>query len=380
MAHASSSWRQPVFITCLVINVAVCTWLAGTWWWGLVWGLALGGVVLFVARAPEASGATPLAAETGLAVHASVVETKLPHLVADVVPLWNKHVSLAQDQIKTAIDSLAQGFASLSKRLSADSGAVLDEAGVLKTIQAAEAGLREIIAVLDQTQAFRNQLITQIGGVASHADQLQRMAEDVANIAKQTNLLALNAAIEAARAGESGRGFAVVADEVRKLSTQSGDTGQRIREMVSTVAQAIHQTLAMSEEFAQQEREIVARSSATAEGIIGDFNATAQSLQASVSSLQAERREVEADVEAVLVNLQFEDRVHQILDHILQDMARLAETSRAMVETPEQVAALDVADWLAHLSSSYTTNEQRVVHHGKAAGATAPAASGITFF
>ncbi|GAA5173685.1 methyl-accepting chemotaxis protein [Niveibacterium umoris] len=380
MGKAASFWRHPVFIALLVINLPASAWLAGTWWWGVAWAVLLGLALLIVARRSEAPAEKLVAVEPGAVVHNVVVETKLPHLVADVVPLWNKHVSLAQEQIKTAIDALAQGFASLSKRLSADSGAVLDEAGVLKTIQAAENGLREIIAVLDQTQAFRAQLITQIGGVAAHADQLQRMAEDVANIAKQTNLLALNAAIEAARAGESGRGFAVVADEVRKLSTQSGDTGQRIREMVSTVAESIRQTLAMSEDFAHREREIVARSSSTAEQILGDFNTTAQSLQASVGALQAERREVEADVEAVLVNLQFEDRVHQILDHILQDMARLAETSRAMVETPEQVATLDVADWLAHLSSSYTTQEQRIVHHGKAAKAAAPAASGITFF
>ncbi|WP_374602246.1 methyl-accepting chemotaxis protein [Niveibacterium sp.] len=380
MGLAATLSRRPALVALVVLNIPISAWLAATWWWGLAWSVLLAVGLLWAGREaspPKSAVAVEPSERSGMAQR---VDHTLPHLVSDVVPLWNKHVTQAQEQMRSAINALAQGFASLSQRLAANAGVGNDEAQALQTIQQAERGLREMVETLNQTQAFRARLIEQIGGVAAYTEQLQRMAEDVANIAKQTNLLALNAAIEAARAGESGRGFAVVADEVRKLSTQSGDTGQRIRGIVATVADAIRQTLTMSETFAKDEQAIVEQSRATAERIIGDFNGTAHALQDSVSALQAERREVEADIEAVLVNLQFEDRVHQILDHILQDMSHLAEASRTLTENPDQAALLDVKAWMDRLASSYTTLEQHEVHHGKGATSAKPIASGITFF
>ncbi|WP_374403215.1 methyl-accepting chemotaxis protein [Niveibacterium sp.] len=380
MGLTATLLRRPAHFALVLVNLPVCAWLAGAWWWGLIWAVVLGAGLLWAARELVPQPAT-VAIELADSARASPCgDDTLPHLVADVVPLWNRHVTQAQEQMRSAINALAQGFASLSERLAANAGVGGDEAQALQTIQQAEQGLREMVDTLNQTQAFRSRLIEQIGGVAAYTEQLQRMAEDVANIAKQTNLLALNAAIEAARAGESGRGFAVVADEVRKLSTQSGDTGQRIRGIVATVADAIRQTLAMSETFAKDEHAIVEQSRATAERIIGDFNGTAHALQDSVAALQAERREVEADIEAVLVNLQFEDRVHQILDHVLQDMTHLADASRTLTENRDQAALLDVKAWMDRLSSSYTTLEQRELHHGKDAASAKPAATGITFF
>lgn len=69
-------------------------------------------------------------------------------------------------------------------------------------------------------------------------DEINNMAEIIANIANQTNLLALNASIEAARAGEHGKGFAVVAAEVGKLADQSTETVTNIQEIVNQVKSA----------------------------------------------------------------------------------------------------------------------------------------------
>jgi methyl-accepting chemotaxis protein len=118
-----------------------------------------------------------------------------------------------------------------------------------------------------------------VSELASAAARIGDVVELINNIAGQTNLLALNATIEAARAGEAGRGFAVVASEVKapaeqtakatgEISTQIsgiqaatqesvgaikeiGDTIGRMSEIASTIASAVEEQGAATQEISR---------------------------------------------------------------------------------------------------------------------------------
>lgn len=78
--------------------------------------------------------------------------------------------------------------------------------------------------------------------------QVGKIADFIAEIARQTNLLALNASIEAARAGEYGKGFAVVADEVRKLADGTGKSAAHITELIAAVREESRRVQQLIEE------------------------------------------------------------------------------------------------------------------------------------
>jgi methyl-accepting chemotaxis protein len=118
-----------------------------------------------------------------------------------------------------------------------------------------------------------------VGELAKAAARIGDVVELINTIAGQTNLLALNATIEAARAGEAGRGFAVVASEVKALAEQTakatgeisqqisgiqaatkesvgaireiGDTIGRMSEIASTIASAVEQQGAATQEISR---------------------------------------------------------------------------------------------------------------------------------
>jgi methyl-accepting chemotaxis protein len=353
---------------------------SGAWWLALCAGVLTIAGVLFTQRLLQAPA--PVLVERKEFTPPPEVRVEVfPPLIGEVVPLWQKHVSLARTQMQEAVDVLVRRFASLTQRLSgkANADGTDSESFALHTIEEAESGIGRIIDTLNQTQGFRTTLIAEINSVASYTETLTKMADEVASIATQTNLLALNAAIEAARAGETGRGFAVVADEVRKLSTQSGETGKRIRTTVKTVSDAIAHALNLSEEFARKETLAISESQSSASRIVASFDQAAQTLQTSLTNLQSERREVENDINDMLVNLQFQDRVHQILEHVINDMNRLSDAAqRYNADATHPVP--DSAAWLARLAQSYTMLDQRTVHGGTATNAPESATGAITFF
>jgi methyl-accepting chemotaxis protein len=355
------------------INLTASTLLAAVWWQGaLCAALVAAAIVLMTRPSPVATvPATQLAEETAARNVAEQANSGFRAFVAAVLPRWARNLTLVREQTREAAENLVIRFSSLSQMIGGSQQH--DEGIVIDTIADAERGLGEIVDTLDRTQEFRRALVEQISGIARHSGDLKSMAERVAAIASQTNLLALNAAIEAARAGEHGRGFAVVADEVRKLSTESGATGAQIRETIDTVGATIAGAIAMAEQFSEQESGLVQASRDTASSIVARFQTTADTLEATLAALREQQATIDADIQEVLVNLQFQDRVQQIVDHVLDDISR-AEAAAGEAATPDTEA------WLARLSATYTTLEQQAVHHGSSAVKGSAPATEITFF
>lgn len=367
------------------VNMIVVTALAQSWWLGLGWGVlsmaALVAAFFLTANAPApvVERVEPVSEAQERRAPGGRFEN-LNVLILEIVPLWKRHVALAQEQVRQAIEALVGDFSLLAQMLAAGSGAdKRGDASVLGSIQLAEQGLREIINTLDGTQSFRETLVQEVAGLSQLAQELWSMAAEVSAIAKQTNLLALNAAIEAARAGENGRGFAVVADQVGVLSNRSGETGQRIQATVSRVSEAIAKTLEMSESFAARESLAIASSRNAAEQIVSDFNRTTQGLAESVRQMNEDRKQVHAEIDKVLVELQFQDRVQQILDHVMADMGRMVE-ALVLSRTDPAAPLPDVDAWLDALARTYTMHDQRAVHGTAEANPAAPARTGVMFF
>ncbi len=312
----------------------------------------------------------------------------LEQLCLGVLPVWSAQIEMAQSHTEEATISLAQRFADISQRLegtlSSSHGTGEAESGgnlLIALLNSAQGELDSIVSSLRAALSTKETLLREVTNLSSQTIALQRMAQDVGDIAKQTNLLALNAAIEAARAGEVGRGFAVVADEVRKLSTLSGETGKKIADTVDTVNKAIAETLQISQEYAEQDEALVNNSSSVIGHVISRFGEAATNLADNSETLRQQGIQVGQEVAEVLVALQFQDRVSQVLNHVNNDLKKLQQNIRDSESrsTDAQGAPVDAAQWLVELSQTYTMPEQHAIHHG---GAPTSAASNneITFF
>ena len=307
----------------------------------------------------------------------------LKELCGGVLPIWSGQIGMMRGLTEESVTALANRFADISRGLEATLATSHGGSGNLPALHGdAQCKLDSIMASMRAALASRTELLEKTAAMSSHTENLKNMAKGVAEIAKQTNLLALNAAIEAARAGETGRGFAVVADEVRKLSNLSGDTGRKISDTVELVNAAIADTWSTSLAFATRDNELMDQSSEVVGQVVGSIHDAASELEASSRALREQSQAIGGEIADVLVALQFQDRVSQVLGHVVGDMEkmneRLAEHQRHMAAGGAP-APLDIAAWLDELSRTYTVPEQHVIHNGGAARPTGGATE-ITFF
>ena len=298
---------------------------------------------------------------------------------AEALPIWEKQIESARRQTEEGVVALIARFEGIVNRLDRALGATDTASGTKVITQDAEEGerhLAEVVQALKLIQQSRDALAADIRALVNHTDELRKMSSDVESIAFQTNMLALNAAIEAAHAGAAGKGFAVVAHEVRALSDAARSTGKRITGTVGLISSALVEIGAKNERVSSRDQQSVTDSQEHIRTVLGRFKERTTELAAAAQQSQRASESIKSEVCESLVQLQFQDRVGQILQHVVRSMQRaqsLPESAGSQSSAREQVQ-----QHLESMMSSYTTDEQRQLHRGLGAQTAAP--QDVTFF
>lgn len=367
---------------------------------GFTWQVAVAAVVILLSgifsgvwldkqhgAQTESVIATTLAnADAAFKVEASAYLRSLQTLSSDVVPVWTRHVETGRGQMETAIIDLMVRFSGIVDKL--DAALKASEAasegmggGLTSVFASGETELGAVVSSLRDAMQHKESMLAEIHGLLNFVVELEKMSADVTGIADQTNLLALNAAIEAARAGEAGRGFAVVADEVRKLSTLSKKTGTLISEKVKLVSIAINAAVKTSRQTAESETKALSASEAAISNVLGNFRQITNGLSESSGILRSESDGIKNEVAMSLVQLQFQDRVSQILSHVRDNIGSLPnylEKSRVEFERSGRLEPVAAGQLLKEIESTYAMAEEHGNHGGN--GQAAPQNTEISFF
>ncbi|WP_375233838.1 MULTISPECIES: methyl-accepting chemotaxis protein [Pseudomonas syringae group] len=335
-------------------------------------GLAIIGATTVALHLRSRSPASQIAPENA---HSDLSQPQgqpdVPALLHTIVPSWSDSINQSRDLLQTNISELFNSFSNIATRLESslnNSENILGNGGVGASLLEANQRLEEVTRSFNASSQRQQELTTTISKLDSYASQLQFMAKRVQEIASQTNLLALNAAIEAARAGEHGRGFSVVADEVRKLSSLSAETGQGMDTKVEEINKAIQSTITAAAELGESERSNLDFLNDSVTQVMARLGENLNELSDSSHALQRDARDTQRDIHSIMVNLQFQDRADQMLDHVQADQQQLLSALHSQDESLDDPHA-----WLDRLRQRFTTEEER---HGRPQAA----ASEITFF
>ncbi|SEO46108.1 methyl-accepting chemotaxis protein [Duganella sp. CF517] len=306
-----------------------------------------------------------------------------------VLPIWCRHIENSRTQMEEAVADLAGRFSSIVDKLDNALHVSSLEGGkgapsMTEVFARSESQLGSVVTSMKSAMTSKHAMLAQIKDLERFTRELRDMAEGVASIAAQTNLLALNAAIEAARAGPAGRGFAVVAQEVRNLSSRSAETGRNISNRVGLISSAILAASQAAEQSSEQEDRSMQSAEGMIDTVLADFRSMTDALVQSSDLLKQESIGIQGEVGQALVQLQFQDRVSQVMAHVRENMEllpSLLRENRVRYQADHVLEPLDPQPLLHELQKTYAMAEEHAVHGGSKHAAPAPAdADEITFF
>jgi methyl-accepting chemotaxis protein len=162
-------------------------------------------------------------------------------------------VSAASEQVSRNVQTVATGTEEMSVSIREIAKNAADGARVAASAVSVAASTNATVAKLGESSA-----------------EIGKVIKVITSIAQQTKLLALNATIEAARAGEAGKGFAVVANEVKELAKETAKATEDISQKIEAI-------------------QTDTRGAVTAIGQIGDIISQINDLQNTIASAVEEQ-------------------------------------------------------------------------------------------
>ena len=278
---------------------------------------------------------------------------KVVKIASEITAAVRQRQSL--EQVLQSVSESAQTLSSASEELSANSQQMVAnaeetsaQAGVVSAaaqqvssnVQTVAAGVEEMSASIREI-AKNAQEAAKIAGVGVKASEsatetisklglssaeIGKVIKTITSIARQTNLLALNATIEAARAGEAGKGFAVVANEVKELAKETAKATEDISQKIETIQGDTRHAVAAISEI----NEVITK--------ISDYQTT---IATAVEEQTATTNEINRNVsEAAKGSSEIAENIVGVAEAARNTTMGASDTEKAAIELARMAAAL----------------------------------------
>ncbi len=285
-----------------------------------------------------------------------------------IFPVIRRQLEETSRQVEDSVVSVCGNFTGIAARAReaiTESSTLMDGdtslrgATVEGAIETSRLTIASLLERLEHSTRLSALAVSSMEEVSRTVTGIEELLGQVQRISFTNKLIALNAKIEAVHVGELGSGFEVVADEISRQAEQSTELVNGITGHIQTMRGRVDSAAGDLREFLSEGRQKLDQSHAEAESALTILLRLHQRTQESLKRKTEENSRLAGDIAAAVVGLQFQDRVKQRVDHVIEALEKM-----------ERAIGGAGSDLLADVHSSYTMASEREAHDSAAVQAT----------
>ncbi len=290
-----------------------------------------------------------------------------------VLPVIRAQLQETSRQVEEAVVGVCgnfTGIASRAREAVAQSSTLLEgqisghEATVESSIETSRRTIGSLLERMERSTKLSFMAVASMEEVSRTVTGIEELLGQVQRIAFINKLVALNAKIEAVHVGELGSGFEVVADEISRQADRCTGLVDGIAGHIKEMRGRVDSAAGDLREFLAEDRQKLDQSRHEAESALGILQTLHQRTRDSLVRTTTDNSRLAGEIAAAVVGLQFQDRVKQRVEHVLETLQSLenilAGNFRARAGGAE--APGSGSDLLADVQSSYTMEAEREAH------------------
>jgi methyl-accepting chemotaxis protein len=222
--------------------------------------------------------------------------------------------------------------------------------------------LHELLSSVQESSQLSSRMATRIGELELVLSNVNASLRKVEKIADEARIVGLNGRLEAARAGQYGAAFNVVANETKNLGVHAADTSSSIRLLVDKLDESLKSVSAELQSRMSLDAETVKNSQNTVSRLLDQLGLMHHGMTSSLHRTEAVSESLSQEIGRSVMALQFQDRVNQRIDHVVEALVALREnlTPFEREVSPTRVEAR-AGDWRQWLESRSTMKSERDV-------------------
>ena len=296
----------------------------------------------------------------------------------DVLAVVRKQLVETSRQVEESVVGVCGNFSAIAARARgtvAESATVLDgqqsegSASVESAIESSRRTIASLLERMERAGKLSAMAVSSMEEVSRTVNGIEDLLAQVARIAFTNKLVALNAKIEAVHVGELGAGFEVVADEISRQADQSTELADGISSRIQEMRGRVNATAGELREFLAEDRQKLDESRGEAERALTMLLSVHQRTRELLERNRQENVRLAGDIASAVVALQFQDRVKQRVEHVVDALQKLEDVLGGEHRQADPDTA--VSGLMAGVRASYTMQAERDAHEGTQAASPA---------
>jgi methyl-accepting chemotaxis protein len=285
-----------------------------------------------------------------------------------ILPIVRRQLQETTSQVEDAVVSVCNNFTAIASRAReavTESATLLDgvtaseSATVEGAIETSRQTIGSLLEGMERAARLSTLAISSMEEVSRTVTGMEELLAQVQRIAFTNKLIALNAKIEAVHVGELGSGFEVVADEISRQADRSTELVGGITDHIQTMRGRMNSSAEDLRQFLAEGREKLDQGRDQAESALEILLCLHQRTRDSLERATNQNSRLAGDIAAAIVGLQFQDRMKQRVEHVIEALEKLEHAMNG-----------SGSDVLGAVHSSYTMAAEREAH-GRTAVQTA---------